>query len=167
MQNNSKYVNTPHQVSSHHRSFSMDQMYSLPQNMYTNHGHSHHSRSISYDNLETMTTPPMMLNSSTGNHSTSSNTNINVNGVLNNCYTPHLNTSQHQQQQNLMNSFTTSLPQAPQAYTAACDPNMNVSHSTVPPSSLNWSDWDVYIGHHNTPQQTRTSSSPPQNMNFP
>lgn len=43
---------------------------------------------------------------------------------------------------------SSSLPQAPQAYTAAYDPNMNVSNTTLPPSSLNWSDWDVYIGHH-------------------
>lgn len=159
IQNNSKFVHTPHQVSSHHRSFSMDQMYSLPQNMYTlNHNHTHHGRSISHDNLEAMTSSSMMIHppDHVNSFSSLSNANhINVHGVLNNnSYTSQLGNSQ-QQQEHIMNSFSTSLPQVP---------NMNVSNSTIPPPSLNWSDWDVYIGHQNEPQQTRSSSSPQKNL---
>lgn len=58
-------------------------------------------------------------------------------------FTPHTTYENHMYTPQFHPS---SLPQAPQAYTAAYDPNMNVSNSTLPPSSLNWSDWDVYIG---------------------
>jgi hypothetical protein len=112
---------TQHHQISHQRSFSLDQLNS------TQHVYSH-TRSISHDhfdlsNLHTPQPPPSHNNSML-NH---------------NSYNPP---------QQMMPSFT-SLPQAPQAYTAAYDPNMNVSNTTLPPSSLNWDDWNVYIGHQN------------------
>ncbi|RCI04688.1 hypothetical protein CU098_012338 [Rhizopus stolonifer] len=101
----------------HHRSISLDQLNSIT----SQHVISSHSRSISHDHFDfTMPhhygVPP------------SSN------------YQP----------------TTYTLPQAPQAYTATYDSNVHVSNTTLPPSSLNWSDWDVYIGH----QQQQPQNNP-------
>ncbi|CAO3649498.1 unnamed protein product [Mucor hiemalis] len=150
-QNYSPYNRSQHQATtSHHRSFSMGQMNSPQQHIY-----SHHTRSISHDNLAHMITPQFSLqNSAIDPSSTPVNTSINFEHMLSHDYRNQYNVPfQQQQQQAIIDSYTPSLPQVPQAYTAAYNPNVNVSSSTVPPSSLNWSDWDVYIGHQNNPQK--------------
>lgn len=150
--NFSPYNRPQHQAtSSHNRSFSMGQMNSSQQHIY-----SHHTRSISHDSLAHMITPPFnMQNSAININTTPVNTNINYGHMLPHDYqTQYSNPFQHQQQQqSILSSYTPSLPQVPQAYTAAYDPNVDISSATIPPSSLNWSDWDVYIGHQNNPHK--------------
>ncbi|KAI9480326.1 MAG: fungal-specific transcription factor domain-containing protein [Benjaminiella poitrasii] len=158
----------------HHRSISLDQLngshthgYSHSRSASRDHSGINSSSIISPHISQHITTTTGSSQSLIANSETCNNGNksMDVNCVLSNCsHTPQLsNQSIHdnvlRQQANnastvIMNSsaFTTSptnsLPQAPQAYTAAAyDPSMSVSNTTLPPSSLNWSDWDVYIGH--------------------
>lgn len=147
--NNHHHQHSTHQIS-HQRSFSLDQLNA------TEHAYSH-TRSISHDHFD-LSDLHAPSPSATAN---------NVNTMINHGYTSQL-PPPPSQRHIMIPSFTTqhSLPQVPQAYTAAYDPNMNVSNTTLPPSSLNWSDWNVYIGHQNQhtspslPQQQHLSSSP-------
>lgn len=161
---------------SHQRSFSLDQLQSST--------HCSHTRSISHDFHTTHST---QHSSSVNNTPASSaapsvptSLAMNVNSILSDCYTPQNgHTSNSNTSMNPMMNTYRSLPQAPQAYTAAYDPNMNVSNSTLPPASLNWSDWDVYLGHQNQhssgqpqPQQQQQqhshqlTSSPSQHIQY-
>ncbi|KAI7888893.1 fungal-specific transcription factor domain-containing protein [Mucor mucedo] len=130
------YSNAP--TYSHRRSLSSDQLHSTQQAC-----SQHHSRSISYDQLEFMTnvSPFPRVDPKL-------NVAINVGGMDNGCYTPQTNISHHNQ------SMPTFNPQPPQAYHSPYNPsNLNISSTILPPSNLNWSDWDVYLGHHTSSQQ--------------
>jgi hypothetical protein len=123
-----------HQVS-HQRSFSLDQLNS------TQHVYSH-TRSISHDHFDLSNLHPA---SPSATAATANNSMLNHH----HSYPSQLPPPQRNMMMPSSSFATHSLPQAPQAYTAAYDPNMNVSNTTLPPSSLNWSDWNVYIGHQN------------------
>ncbi|KAI7902106.1 fungal-specific transcription factor domain-containing protein [Cokeromyces recurvatus] len=138
--NNGISSNNLRQTYSHQRSISLDQL---------NHHH-HHSRPTSQDcrhisNISSRNTLQPLV----------TNRNMNVNCIpTNECYTPQLSNnninSLQQTSKAMMNSSFTSLPLAPQSYTAVSyDSNVNASNTTLPPSSLNWTDWDIYIGHQN------------------
>ncbi|CEP11184.1 hypothetical protein [Parasitella parasitica] len=145
----------------HHRSSSLDRLSSS--------SHYSHTRSISHDyhiSHSTRNTPMTPVSTSLA---------ANVNSMLSHCYaSPNGNSTNDNNNNDNMNSMVNTyrpLPQAPQAYTAAYDPNMNISNSTLPPSSLNWSDWDVYLGNQNPnsagPQQSNPStSSPSQHIQY-
>lgn len=143
-------------VYSHQRSISLDQLNSSQQ-MYT-----HHTRSISHDDLAIMTAATSSFQRSTANNSSSAKPNdhsgMNVNNMLTHGYSPQMNN-----QNTVMMPFNQSLSPAPQNYTY--DPTMNMPNTSLPPSNLNWSDWDVYIGQQNPPQQEHVSS-PPQHIQY-
>lgn len=156
---------------SHQRSFSLDQLQSST--------HYSHTRSISHDFHTTHSADSSVNNTPASSETPSVPTSLamNVNSILSDCYPSQNNHSNnnHNSMNSMMNTYR-SLPQTPQAYTAAYDPNMNVSNSTLPPASLNWSDWDVYLGHQNqnssgqqqSQQQTnQLTSSPSQHIQYP
>lgn len=170
------YVPQPYPIYNHHttpalshqRSFSLDQLQSST--------HYSHTRSISHDFHTTHSTHSSVNNAPASSETPSIPTSLamNVNSILSDCYAPQNSQSNSNASMNPMMNTYRSLPQAPQAYTAAYDPNMNVSNSTLPPASLNWSDWDVYLGHQNQnssgqpqPQPShQLTSSPSQHIQF-
>lgn len=154
----------------HQRSFSADQN----QQNYTQCNrpdpYNHHE-------MYNSSTRPLPHPTSSSASSTLAPLGMNANNLVTDCYTPPMNNpaiSPPQQHSTAMAmpSYTTPLLQTPQAYTAAYDPNMNVSNTTLPPSSLNWSDWDVYIGHQNQnlpsqqQQQQQQQLPPPSSQNI-
>ncbi|CAO0803071.1 unnamed protein product [Mucor circinelloides] len=156
---------------SHQRSFSLDQLQSST--------HYSHTRSISHDFHTTHSADSSVNNTPASSETPSVPTSLamNVNSILSDCYPSQNNhgNNNHNSMNSMMNTYR-SFPQTPQAYTAAYDPNMNVSNSTLPPASLNWSDWDVYLGHQNqnssgqqqSQQQTnQLTSSPSQHIQYP
>lgn len=141
-------------VYSHQRSISLDQLNNSSQHQ---HMYTHHARSISHDDLAIMTGAASSSFHRTISTSKATDPNgMNVANMLSHAYSPQMN-----QTPVLMSSFTQSLPPAPQGYTVY-DPTMNISTTSLPPSNLNWSEWDVYIGHQNSNQTEHTSSSPQQ-----
>ncbi|KAG2237037.1 hypothetical protein INT48_001805 [Thamnidium elegans] len=150
VQNYPAYSNTP--VYSHQRSISLDQLNSSQQQMYT-----HHTRSISHDDLAIMTAATSSFQRNTANASSSKqndHSGMNVNDMLTHGYSPQMNHNES----TVMMPFNQSLSPVPQNYTY--DPSMNMPSTSLPPSNLNWSDWDVYIGQQNPSQQEHVTSSP-------
>jgi hypothetical protein len=123
--------------------------------------YTHHARSISHDDLAIMTAASSFqrntVNTSTSKQSDHSG--MNVNNMLTHGYSPQMNHNEN----TVMMPFSQSLSPAPQNYTY----DSNLNNTSLSSSNLNWSDWDVLIGHQNSSQQQQEHlTSSPQHIQY-